>query len=152
MLCMVMRSLASGCPIRKSTVITGICPSPWLIAACHVLRRLQEPRHPSCALFSFPFIVAFPTLVYRFELTALPWLFSSRLARLLFFDSLDLLVFSVSRSLKRVSILASIMSMSSVWSLKVLSLYGEAFRVWVENNGFEPLTPCLQSRCSSQLS
>ena len=23
---------------------------------------------------------------------------------------------------------------------------------WVENNGFEPLTPCLQSRCSSQLS
>ena len=24
--------------------------------------------------------------------------------------------------------------------------------VIVENNGFEPLTPCLQSRCSSQLS
>ena len=23
---------------------------------------------------------------------------------------------------------------------------------WVENNGFEPLTLCLQSRCSSQLS
>ena len=23
---------------------------------------------------------------------------------------------------------------------------------FVENNGFEPLTPCLQSRCSSQLS
>ena len=23
---------------------------------------------------------------------------------------------------------------------------------YVENNGFEPLTPCLQSRCSSQLS
>jgi len=22
----------------------------------------------------------------------------------------------------------------------------------VENNGFEPLTPCLQNRCSSQLS
>ena len=22
----------------------------------------------------------------------------------------------------------------------------------VENNGFEPLTPCVQSRCSSQLS
>ena len=27
-----------------------------------------------------------------------------------------------------------------------LSLYS------VENNGFEPLTPCVQSRCSSQLS
>ena len=24
--------------------------------------------------------------------------------------------------------------------------------VLVENNGFEPLTPCVQSRCSSQLS
>ena len=27
-----------------------------------------------------------------------------------------------------------------------------AVRLSVENNGFEPLTPCLQSRCSSQLS
>ena len=26
------------------------------------------------------------------------------------------------------------------------------FPFGVENNGFEPLTPCLQSRCSSQLS
>ena len=30
-----------------------------------------------------------------------------------------------------------------------LSLYSHSL---VENNGFEPLTPCLQSRCSSQLS
>ena len=34
----------------------GICPSPRLFAACHVLLRLQEPRHPSCALFSFLFL------------------------------------------------------------------------------------------------
>ena len=26
------------------------------------------------------------------------------------------------------------------------------FRISVENNGFEPLTPCVQGRCSSQLS
>ena len=26
------------------------------------------------------------------------------------------------------------------------------FNPQVENNGFEPLTPCVQSRCSSQLS
>ena len=26
------------------------------------------------------------------------------------------------------------------------------FRLNVENNGFEPLTPCVQGRCSSQLS
>ena len=46
---------ASGCPIRTSAVIAGICPLPRLFAACHVLRRLREPRHPSCALLSFPF-------------------------------------------------------------------------------------------------
>ena len=31
----------------------GMCPSPRLFAACRVLPRLREPRHPSCALFSF---------------------------------------------------------------------------------------------------
>ena len=29
-----------GCPIRKSEDITGMCPSPQLIAAYRVLRRL----------------------------------------------------------------------------------------------------------------
>lgn len=28
---------------------SGMCPSPRLIAACHVLRRLPVPRHPPCA-------------------------------------------------------------------------------------------------------
>ena len=31
----------------------GMCPSPRLIAACHVLRRLPMPRHPPCALSIF---------------------------------------------------------------------------------------------------
>ena len=30
-----------------------ICTSPWLFAAYHVLHRLQEPRHPPCALSYF---------------------------------------------------------------------------------------------------
>ena len=30
-----------------------MCSSPWLIAACHVLRRLPVPRHPPCALTIF---------------------------------------------------------------------------------------------------
>ena len=29
-----------------------MCSSPWLIAACHVLRRLLMPRHSPCALCS----------------------------------------------------------------------------------------------------
>ena len=33
-----------------------ICSYPWLFAACHVLLRLREPRHPPCALgyFTYP--------------------------------------------------------------------------------------------------
>ena len=41
-----------GFPIRKSPVITPVCGSPKLIAACHVLHRLSLPRHPPCALSS----------------------------------------------------------------------------------------------------
>ena len=37
----------------------GICPSPRLFAACHVLLRLREPRHPPCALL-VPFISLLP--------------------------------------------------------------------------------------------
>ena len=35
----------------------GICPSPRLFAACHVLRRLREPRHPPAALDFFSYAV-----------------------------------------------------------------------------------------------
>ena len=55
----VTGSLPPGCPIRISAASAGICPSPRLFAAYHVLHRLREPRHPPCALldsvFSFPF-------------------------------------------------------------------------------------------------
>ena len=48
----VTGSLPPGCPIRRSAADAGICPSPRLFAACHVLLRLREPRHPPCALFT----------------------------------------------------------------------------------------------------
>ena len=41
-----------GFPIRRSPVITPVCGSPKLIAACHVLHRLSLPRHSPCALSS----------------------------------------------------------------------------------------------------
>ena len=40
----------SGFPIRKSPDQSLVSSSPGLIAAAHVLLRLQVPRHPSCAL------------------------------------------------------------------------------------------------------
>ena len=39
---------------------TAICASTGLIAAYHVLLRLQEPRHPPCALHILPVTRPFP--------------------------------------------------------------------------------------------
>ena len=41
-----------GFPIRTSTDRSLVGSSPWLIAASHVLLRLQAPRHPPLALCS----------------------------------------------------------------------------------------------------
>ena len=58
---------AGGLPHSEIRASRDICSLARLIAACHVLLRLREPRHPSCALFSFPFFffrkVAFDNLL-----------------------------------------------------------------------------------------
>src|SRR5881227_1708013 len=41
-----------GFPIQTSTDRRLVGSSPWLIAATHVLLRLQAPRHPPLALCS----------------------------------------------------------------------------------------------------
>ena len=43
----------AGLPHSDIRVSPGICPSSRLFAACHVLLRLREPRHPPCALVPF---------------------------------------------------------------------------------------------------
>ena len=95
----------------------GICPSPRLFAAYHVLLRLREPQASPMRPSSFSFyfrLCARRSL--RFDLRSLLLLLTQSVARLfhLRFHHVNVLC--------------------------------------VENNGFEPLTPCLQSRCSSQLS
>ena len=47
-----------------------ICRSPTLFAACRVLLRYREPRHPSCALLSFSLF---------FRLNARSWASTGRL-------------------------------------------------------------------------
>ena len=86
---------ASGCPIRTSAVMAGICPLPRLFAACHVLLRLREPRHPSCALVSFPYALM---SCFLFEFLLL-WL-TRACARV----SLVARSFFVSESLRRYSL------------------------------------------------
>ena len=46
----------AGLPHSDIQGSTLICSYPWLFAACHVLPRLREPRHPPCALgyFTYP--------------------------------------------------------------------------------------------------
>ena len=108
-----------------------ICSYPKLIAAYHVLHRLREPRHPPEALTYF------------------------RHNQLIL-----LAVVEISRHLHIKNIEESNDSVQFYY--KVLKLYYSLVYQYVkdrilkkgrvENNGFEPLTPCLQSRCSSQLS
>ena len=43
---------SAGFPHSEIHGSRPMCGSPWLIAACHVLRRLLMPRHSPCALIS----------------------------------------------------------------------------------------------------
>ena len=52
---------SGGLPHSEIRALTGMCPYTRLIAACHVLHRFREPRHPSCALLCFIFTVLFFT-------------------------------------------------------------------------------------------
>ena len=47
--------IQGGLPHSDIRASTGICPYTRLFAACHVLLRLREPRHPSCALLLLSF-------------------------------------------------------------------------------------------------
>ena len=102
-----------------------ICTYPPLIAAYHVLHRLSEPRHPPSALIYFLTIVDRTNKYIRLS-------FAHTFSFLFVVRSLELLFYSL-----------ACVNMSKIFSGTCPG---------VENNGFEPLTPCLQSRCSSQLS
>ena len=128
-LIVVMTALqAAGLSHSETPGSPGICPSPRIIAAYRVLHRLREPRHPPCALIIF-------SLRSRHS-TAAPS--GGRGAHAHTFSCIYCFTF-----------LWLVSTVLLVQHVKDRSR--KNFRR-VENNGFEPLTPCLQSRCSSQLS
>ena len=102
-----------------------ICSYPALIAAYHVLHRLREPRHPPCALSYFR----------QYDATQ-PQRPQKRTTG---HEYAKLILSAVDSS-----------NLQSCLCQYVKDLF--LLKRTVENNGFEPLTPCLQSRCSSQLS
>ncbi len=67
--CWVVCLQHTGLPHSEIIGSIDICSSPMLIAACHVLRRLLEPRHPPYALIYFlrflqPFLFALSSKLY----------------------------------------------------------------------------------------
>ena len=135
-----------------------ICTYPKLIAAYHVLHRLCEPRHPPCALTYFISWTLLPFLVG--SLWGLP-IGSCAHTLAVLIDCLEIVLYlAIEFSFVSFDSPCSISKECSlqfslcqyVKDLLPLPFVYDKTVGDVENNGFEPLTPCLQSRCSSQLS
>ena len=141
-----------------------MCGSPELFAACRVLRRLPVPRHPPCALLrltnkSFDlFVLRFLAFYARTLLRSFPYVRRSFPAVLIFCylnDNASIDVLRRSFLLLRLPILRvhklplfSFSSCSARLSYMRFSRCVTEELFGVEMRGFEPLTPCLQGRCS----
>jgi hypothetical protein len=172
-----------------------ICHSPKLIAAYHVLHRLQEPRHPPYALnyFLFYWANSGPTYLYsllRSQMSEEIFRESLSIARHLYLNK-DFVFSCVFSNMSKNVANSECWIMNSecrtttseffrtwtdrpfnrdpIWSKLFLSIFHFNYprsgnfpflhppsprlgRTMVEDNGFEPMTPCVQGRCSSQLS
>ena len=117
---------------------------PWHIADRCVLRRLLVPRHSPCTLCSLTCDLSFFT---RRKFVDLPFFGSSSFTSC--FASLSSL-FSFQGTLERNSLMVG----SSGFEPPTSRLSGARSNqlsyepALVEMNGLEPMTPCLQSRCS----
>ena len=120
----IWRSLSMGCPIRTSA---GLC--------AFAARR------------SFSQLI---TSFFASESLGIPHApFSFRY--FFFYNALNAMSFALICSCETLLFLLCVFSFfTALRQLQTSSLV--IVLCMVENNGFEPLTPCLQSRCSSQLS
>ena len=143
---------SAGFPHSEILGSTPMCGSPRLIAACHVLLRLLMPRHSPCALSSLTFRTTFWFYVFVLELCRLQSSFGyccvTHLFKLHNFYLLCCLLFTSGISsfivqFSRCSLRSLLKPDTSIQSLEYLYLSS-----MVEIIGLEPMTPCLQSRCS----
>ncbi len=127
-----------------------VCGSPRLIAAYHVLHRLPSPRHPPYALSSLTIKLA-PPEIYGYQAGCLLWPLESIYPSLS--DCQRTSAFAWLRRIKLKSGYAGNKKLSEPFVSSTPGLPAGASakpkRRLVEVSGFEPLTPCLQSRCSS---
>ena len=138
-----------------------VCNYPQLFAAYHVLRRLPMPRHSPCALCSLTLIMlCSPTEWILFRIASLwncsqiffPKLFWSLRSFLwLAFSHLPFIQFSKyleKHNPSRLLVGSSGLEPPTSRLSGVRSNHLSYEPILVEINGIEPLTPCLQSRCS----
>ena len=104
-----------------------VCGSPELFAAYHVLHRLLAPRHPPNALHNFTF------LVYGFC-----WQFFSFCLAFCHFPAV---------LHPHPGSVPGLVVPFFLFALLACVVFKEQKKV-VEMSGIEPLTPCLQGRCS----
>ena len=108
-----------GCPIRKSPAHSLFSGSPKLNAASHVLHRLSTPSHPPIALSS---------------LTINPLLWETP-------KDYSFFQIHLSKSNRKRATSPANFFATGGFKTRLYKL--------VEVNGFEPMTPCVQSRRSS---
>ena len=159
----VQRTLTEYCSAGfPHSVILGsklMCSSPRLIAACHDLLRLLMPRHSPCALISLTFVEQ-PSkkavLVSIRIMQASVWLHCSFCYPNSYIKVHKSLYFVTSLLLARNFLLASLFSFQGAdfqpfsRSDRNVQTFAKTLRfdLVVEISGIEPLTPCLQGRCS----
>ena len=145
---------SAGFPHSEILGSTPMCGSPRLIAACHVLLRLLMPRHSPCALSSLTFRKTSSGSTFDLELCRPQRFFGFLCCVTLLFKApqnfylLCCLLFTsgISSSLfsfQGADLWSRLKPDTSIQSFEHLYLSS-----MVEISGLEPLTPCLQSRCS----
>ena len=117
-----------GLPHSDTPGSKAVCASPGLFAACRVLHRLQEPGHPPCALPRFP----------RARAAARPRAPPPRAAHAVALASRSLLRFFFSSA-----------APGRPAGGGPARRPAPSKTCIVENVGFEPTAPGLQSRCST---
>ena len=142
--------LPDGFPHSDICGSMDICSSPQLFAAYHVFLRLLVPRHPPCALISLTI-----TLLHSVATVGRSELFSVcnlRYLCLLLNDfSFLLRIFRCASDVLKLAcsfLYKHLFLDISVCSFQCTIFYYEVFRLRLETERFELLTPCLQGRCS----
>ena len=123
-----------GFPIQRSPAQSLFSGSPKLIAASHVFHRHPAPRHPPSALSSLAIIIYHDCYYIKAPLKLYYPIFSFQRTKRAF--ALELKAQS--------SKLKVILNINRSFSFELSTL---SFNL-VEVNGFEPMTFCVQGRCS----